>query len=149
MCYCGSEEQNQWSLAQLTPSLDLLPWMRISELEWTLTVVASNHSFTVLLPYLDKLPSLLASPVPSSLSTPFCASFLPVASSDTFVLSLMVTLTSSFRCFSKYNQIKIQKGKQENPERNCVISVLRSYWHSGGPPFLPSPLCMTPTPGKF
>lgn len=27
-----------------------------------LTVVASNHSFTVLPPYSDKLPSLLASP---------------------------------------------------------------------------------------
>ena len=61
-----------------------------------------------------------------------------------FVLSLMVSLTSSFRCFSKYN-IKIQKGKQGNPERDCEISVLRPYCHSGGPSFLPGMLCITDT----
>ena len=137
----------------------LLHWQADS---WPLSHLESHHGVRLL--YCDRkklkhfclfyflsslLPSLIASPIPSSLSTPFCASFLPVASSDTFVLSLMVSLTSSFRCFSKHNKIKIQKGKQGNPERNCVISVLRSCWHSGGPPFLPSLLCITPTPGKF
>lgn len=90
----------------------------------------------VRLPYCDKnklklffffLLCVLTSPIwiecshcPPSLTTPGCAPFLPVASSDTFVLSLMVSLTSAFRCFQNVIKQKFRSKDKRKPRRKLV-----------------------------
>lgn len=97
--------RNHWMPSGLLLTELRLQWAGDDRKEWYhgvdwFIVIGRSRNFFFFFYFLSSLlPSPISSPYSPSCPSPFCAPVLPVASSDTFVLSLMVSLTSSFSCF--------------------------------------------------